>query len=285
MHVIIRSNSTQGHMISKYQFKVLGVNNPVDHTTTSKENNTEHNDFVPLSQSNISEADEKNIVNSHKEEESKELEQVEQSPQSKSSKDELIESLLKKVDDVTSNFIKVQMKLEDAQELHVVQLEEAKKEAFEEGIQEGLSRAKADSDAANSNSVEQFAKSIQTLEGSAQNFSSSLTSIQDDLLNAALEIAKEVIDIEVNSIGNEIALKLSEGLIEELKTASKITLKVNPNNHGILSEKLGKLQHIEIISDSAVSPGGVIVFSDAGNIDSQIEKRFEKVKEAALSGE
>lgn len=284
MDVIIRSNSKQGHMISKYQFKVLGMNTPVDNLT-SHNSSSDKNDFVPLSQSNVSEADKKSVVNPDKDGEVQEAKQVEESSQVKSSKDELIENLLKKVDDVTSNYIKVQMKLEDAQELHVAQLEEAKKEAFEEGVQEGLKRAKADSDAANSNSLEQFAKSIQTLESSAEQFSSSLTSIQGDLLNAALDIAKEVIDIEVNSIGNEIALKLSEGLIDELKTASKITLKVNPNNHGLLSEKLGKLPHIEIISDSAVSPGGVIVFSDAGNIDAQIEKRFEKVKEAALSGE
>lgn len=284
MDIIIRSDSTQGHIISKYQFKVLGVNNTVENNASHNPSEA-HSDFVPLSQSNIADADKENIVNPHNDEESREIEQLEKSSQAKSSKDELIESLLKKVDDVTSNYIKVQMKLEDAQELHAAQLEEAKKEAFEEGIQEGLARAKADSDAANSNSLEQFAKSIQTLESSAQNFASSLTSIQDDLLNAALDIAKEVIEIEVNSIGNEIALKLAEGLIEELKTASKITLKVNPNSHGLLSEKLGKLQHIEIVSDSAVSPGGVIVFSDAGNIDAQIEKRFEKVKEAALSGE
>ena len=68
-----------------------------------------------------------------------------------------------------------------------------------------------------------------------------------------------------------------------MQSASKITLKVNPKDHGEISQRVGSLEHVEVISDSAVSEGGVIALSDAGNIDAQISKRFERVKRAALS--
>jgi len=46
---------------------------------------------------------------------------------------------------------------------------------------------------------------------------------------------------------------------------------------------LGTLEHVNVVADSAVSEGGVVVISDAGNIDAQISKRFQRVKKAALS--
>ncbi|MDD3059521.1 MAG: FliH/SctL family protein [Sulfurimonas sp.] len=98
-----------------------------------------------------------------------------------------------------------------------------------------------------------------------------------------MDIAKEVIHVEVGTNSSEIAKKLSEERIKELQSASKITLRVNPKDHGALSEKVGSLEHISVLSDSAVSIGGVIAMSDAGNIDAQISKRFERLKKAALS--
>ena len=75
---------------------------------------------------------------------------------------------------------------------------------------------------------------------------------------------------------------MGDELIKELQSASKITLRVNPKNHGFISEHVGSLEHIEVLSDSAVSEGGVVAVSDAGNIDAQVSKRFQKVKKAAL---
>ena len=43
------------------------------------------------------------------------------------------------------------------------------------------------------------------------------------------------------------------------------------------------LERVEIVADSAVSNGGVIAISDAGNVDAQISKRFERVKKTVLS--
>ena len=91
-------------------------------------------------------------------------------------------------------------------------------------------------------------------------------------------ISYDIIKRKLPVINNEIAKVLGDELIKELQSASKIRLRVNPKNHGAIPEHVGSSEHIEVISDSAVSEGGVIVISDAGNIDAQISKRFQRVK-------
>jgi flagellar assembly protein FliH len=199
-----------------------------------------------------------------------------------SSKDELIESLLKKADDMSSNVIKMQMRLETLQEEHALILEAAKKASYEEGFNAGIAQEQSQNTVRNVQSQEQISASVKTLENSASQFTVALLSIQKELTHTALDIAKEVIGVETQENSSKIAAKLSEVLIEELNEASKITLRVNPSDHGFISEKVGSLKHVEVLSDRAISPGGVVAISDVGNIDSQIKKRFERLKRSLL---
>jgi len=208
---------------------------------------------------------------------------VDSSSMSQNSKDSLIESLMKKTDEMSSNFIKLQMKLESMSEEHEAQLEKAKIASFEEGVLAGKEQSLKDEDSNISKSLAQFSSSVATLEKSAHDYEKALEGIKSELVSAALDISKEVINVELKESSTAIAEVLSNELIKELQSASKITLKVNPKNHGEISQSLGLLEHVNIISDSAVSEGGVIAISDAGNIDAQISKRFERVKRAALS--
>ena len=208
---------------------------------------------------------------------------VDASALSTSSKDSLIESLMQKTDEMSSNFIKLQMKLESKESEFEIALNKVKEEAFNEGVQAGLAQEKENSIQSSANSVSLFSASVLKLEESSKEYESALEGIKNGLISAALDISQEVVKVELDNNSNEIAKVLSDELIKELQSASKITLKVNPNNHGAISEHIGNVDNITIVSDRAVSEGGVIVMSDAGNIDAQISKRFERVKRAALS--
>jgi len=208
---------------------------------------------------------------------------VDSSALSSSSKESLIESLMQKTDEMSSNFIKLQMKLESKEEEYEKALVKAKEDAFSEGLEAGLAKALVDADESVVNSVNLFASSVGKLEESAKEFENALEGIKAGLISAALDISKEVVKVELSENSNEVAKILSDELLKELQSASKVTLKVNPKNHGAISEHIGNLGHISIVSDSAVSEGGVIIMSDAGNIDAQINKRFQRVKQAALS--
>lgn len=261
MEVVISKEDTQGHIINKYQFKILGV--PQKERTDTKTAET------PAAATPKREAES--------------AEAAEFEPMPRGSRDELVESLLKKTDDISSNFIKLQMKLEAAEDEYKRALESARAEAYEAGFQAGRAQVEQEASQAKSGGMEQLAQSLRTLEASAQKFESALEGIKGELMHAALDIAKEVVASEVKERSGEIASKLSEQLIKELQSASKVTLRVNPADHGPISEKVGSLSHIEVVSDGAVSPGGVIAISDAGNIDAEIMKRYERAKRAALS--
>ena len=266
METVIGQDATKGHIINKYNFKVLSSG-----TNSSSIKNSE--EFVPGSQ--VADMEEKApSVNPSVEKSGDEI--------SKSSKDELIESLLQKTDEMSSNFIKMQMKLEAKDDEYQASLTQAKAQAFDEGKVEGIKEAGELANNEHIGLMQQFSSSVQTLDSSTKEFSSSIAGIQEELIHAALDIAKEVILVEVGTRGSEIASQLAQELIKEIQTSSQVTLKVNPSDKVSIEQTLGTLENVKIISDNAVSNGGVIVLSDAGNIDGNIMKRYERVKRAAL---
>lgn len=258
MDVVIQQDRSGAHTISKYQFKILSSLSGASIAEATQE----------LNQS-MAEEDSPPPVERRKENRT-------------SSKDEFIESLLKKADEMSSNVIKMQMRIESMQEEHAQALDEAKKAAFAEGLEAGKAEEKTANAGQSAQSHEQLSQSVKTLENAAAEFVGALGSIQKELTFTALDIAKEVIGIETQENSSKIAAKLSSDLIEELKDASKITLRVNPADHGFISEKVGSLAHVEVLSDKAISPGGVVAISDVGNIDSEIKKRYERLKRSLL---
>lgn len=257
---IITKDNLNNHAVGKYQFKILSGLSGASVHEAAEELGLEH----PVSEDDETQMryEESQPVNTHK--------------------DEMIESLLKKADEMSSNFIKMQMKLESVQEEHAAAMEAVKKISYDEGFSAGVLSEQSQDSSRRQNAQEQIASSVKTLEGAAGKYSDALEAIHKELTYTALEIAGEVIKMEVQENGAKIAAKLATELIEELGEASKITLRVNPNDHGFISEKVGSLTHVEVLSDRAISSGGVVAISDLGNIDSQIKKRFERLKRSLL---
>ncbi|MDP1784895.1 MAG: flagellar assembly protein FliH [Sulfuricurvum sp.] len=259
--VIITKDNLNEHTVGKYQFKILSG----------------------LMGASVHEAAEELALDHHARDSENSAPQYEAHPNASSHKDELIESLLKKADDMSSNFIKMQMRLENLQEDQASILEAARKTSYDEGFSAGVLHEQSQDSKRKEQAQDQLSTSVKTLESAAAQFSSALESIQKELTHTAIEIASEVVGVEIQDNGAKIAAKLSAGLIEELGEASKITLRVNPADHGYISEKVGSLSHVEVLSDRAISSGGVVAISDLGNIDSQIKKRFERLKRSLLS--
>jgi flagellar assembly protein FliH len=260
METLITTERISSHSVDKYRFKVFS-NGGADDDVHTYEQVQSYEGFTPNESKN----------------ETQELPTADVT-----SKDELVESLLKKTDEMTSNFIKLQMKLEAQEEEFKEKVEAEKREAYEKGLADAKEQTNSKLEADKIAAIAQFAESIKALENSANEYKAALESIKKELLEAALDIAKEVISVELSSNSSKVAYTLAHELIKDLQSASKIKLKVNPNDHGWLSEKIGSLGNIEIISDRAVSPGGVVAISDAGNMDAQIINRYERVKQAAL---
>ena len=269
MKTVIDKTSLQRHTVDKYKFKVLTVGAAHEREEERRsifEEGSETPSAVAAGQGIVAEpaAEAPGIASG--------------------SRDELVESLLKKADEMSSSVIKMQMKLEEAEAAYKEALETERAKAFEEGRQAALKEAETAGAAAQREALERFAASVATLENRAEGFNQALESVKNDLVHAAVDIAKEVVLVEIGERSGAIAQKLASELIAELQDASRVTLRVNPADHGAISEAVGSLERIEVISDSAVSRGGVIATSDSGNIDAEVMKRFERVKNAALAG-
>lgn len=274
MAKVITKDKTQKYNINSYSFKVLSDDDITDESYTASQSQYQQDaqpqqSSVPAQQNSAPSQPQSSGIDT--------------SEISQSSKDALIESLMKKTDEMSSNFIKLQMKLEDKENEYKEELAKVKEQSFNEGVNAGVEQAKKEHESVAGDSIKRFSESVTTLEKSSEEFKSALESIKGSLLSAAVDIAKEVISVELSENSSKIAEVLSNELIDELKSASKITLKVNPKDHGEISKNVGKLENVDILSDDAVSKGGVIALSDAGNIDAEISKRFERVKKAALS--
>ncbi len=273
MATFISTERMDKHTVSKYNFKVLSHDGIDEEFTSSLLGGGAIEEEAIEEEPSYTEDDNPNRRDSD----------IDSSSMSKNSKEALIESLMKKTDEMSSNYIKLQMKLESREEEFLIESAKVKENSFNEGIEAGILKASEDSQDNLAKGIEQFANSVITLENAAKEYDVALENIKADLMSAAVDISKEVISIELSENSNAVAKKLGDSLISELQGASKITLKVNPENTKEVSEHVGVLKHIEVVSDSAISEGGVIAISDVGNIDSQISKRFERVKRAALS--
>ena len=161
---IITNQKIQKHKIDKYNFKVLAIGADSKDETPSS---------VPVTK----------IQEPVEEEESRP--QVDSSAMSTSSKDSLIESLLKKTDEMSSNFIKLQMKLENMTEEHKAELEKIKEESFTQGLEEGKQKALVGEEKKMQEVVSQYSASVLTLETRASEFECPLEGIKKELISAA----------------------------------------------------------------------------------------------------
>ena len=265
MATVISGNSIDMHSVNKYNFKIISSG--------------DGDEFI----SSVSHEEQTKSFTENENPKARASDKIDSSSLSSSSKESLIESLMKKTDEMSSNFIKLQMRLESKEEEFELSLKKAKEDAFAEGMEAGKAKAIEEGDVNISEAVSHFSDSVQKLNENAKAFDTALEGIKKDLIIAALDIAKEVVSAEVSENSAHVAEVLSTELIKDLQGASKITLKVNPKDHGPISQKLGSLEYVEVISDNAISEGGVVAISDVGNVDAEISKRFQRVKKVALS--
>ena len=256
MENIINSKTIDKHLIKKYNFKVLGSSQS-------------------SSQKNFKEQEEREETTLQDDSDlGREIEKSE----SQKIKDSFITELLQKSDKLSSDIIKLQMQIEEGQKEFEIRLQQQTKEAFEEGERQGYEKAKNEMQKEIESLKAQYANSIKKLDDLYEKFSKHFEELKEKMSEAVFEIAKEVISKEISKNSKSVAYALTNELLDDIKDASKITLRVNPEDYEYIKEKFQEIENIEVSKDDAVSKGGVILLSDAGNIDGDIRTRVEKAK-------
>lgn len=266
---VISNSVAPSHSIESYRFKVIGSNLEEEQKVSEgKEENSE----------NIVAIESKTIQNEEVVEVSSKAEISPKQNPLEEAHSSFIEELLKRTDELSGNIIKLQMQIENQEKEFEKRLNSEILRAKEDALEEGYKKAKAEFDTKFEELSDKYLGSITKLESEYQNLQNFITTNESELSLAALDIAKEVLQKEVSLNSSLVAQNLAKALMKDLKDATRMELKVNPKDFEFMQSLSKEDTKIKITSDDAISPGGVILLSDVGNLDATLQNRLTSVK-------
>ena len=119
----------------------------------------------------------------------------------------------------------------------------------------------------------QVVQAIRDLKHYAAFFEQATFQMETKLLKTSISIAQKIISIEVGENSSKIAKQTITHLLDKIKTASKVQIHLNPKDYEILKAQLTLEPFIELHQDANVTAGGVVIASDLGNFDGNIEAK------------
>lgn len=126
----------------------------------------------------------------------------------------------------------------------------------------------------------QVIQAIRDLKHYAAFFEQATFQMETKLLKTSISIAQKIINIEVGENSAKIAKQTISHLLDKIKTASKIQIHLNPKDYEILKSQLNLESFIELHQDPNVIAGGVVIASDLGNFDGNIEAKVSSMLES-----
>ncbi len=116
--------------------------------------------------------------------------------------------------------------------------------------------------------------------------------VSECIMDISVEIAKKIINKEIETDKNAI-ISIIKGAVEEVnKTENKITLKVMPKDVELVKDKLPELfsgdyyeAKILVVPDNNIKDGGVIVETSNGIIDATISTQLAIIEKALKAKE
>ncbi len=125
----------------------------------------------------------------------------------------------------------------------------------------------------------QVVAAIKDLKNYATFFEQATFQMETKLLKTSISIAQKIISIEVGENSSKIAKETISHLLSKIKTASKVKIHLNPRDYEILRHELTLESFIELVQDANVAIGGVVIASDLGNFDGNIEAKVASMLE------
>ncbi|QOG12021.1 FliH/SctL family protein [Arcobacter sp. FWKO B] len=129
----------------------------------------------------------------------------------------------------------------------------------------------------------QVVNAIKELKQYASFFEQATFALESKILKTSLSIAKKIISIEVGENSSKIAKETITNILSKLKSASKVTIHLNPKDYVVLKSELQLQPFILLNEDPNVTAGGVVIASDLGNFDGNIEAKISSMVESLES--
>ncbi len=172
----------------------------------------------------------------------------------------------------------------EAQKQSEIIKEQAKKEGFEvgykEGFEKGAKEAKEKFDRIIAEYTAKMEQAINKLVEKSNDIDEKYRQLELNATDAVLSIASKVIAKKIEEDKDAIAAMIKEAL--NLTQSKKIKLKLNPESARNIADKLETLSSdkvIEIVEDSKLSKGSVMLEEEDGNIiDAGVDAKLEQIK-------
>ena len=120
----------------------------------------------------------------------------------------------------------------------------------------------------------QLVEALKDLKNYSTFFEQATFQMETKLIKTSYSIAKKIIGIELGENSVQIAEETIKGMMDKIKTSSKVTIHLNPKDYLILKNKLNFENFISLQEDPNVTAGGVVIASDLGNFDGSIESKL-----------
>lgn len=126
---------------------------------------------------------------------------------------------------------------------------------------------------------------VETVTRSSQRMEQIETQLVAQVKDLALGIAKKILGRELSTRPEAVVELVKEALVEKARQRREISLRVNPedmevireNRHALI-EVLSRAKEISIREDPDVARYGVVIETDAGTIDAQLETQLAVIE-------
>lgn len=126
----------------------------------------------------------------------------------------------------------------------------------------------------------QVVQAIKDLKHYANFFEQATFQMETKLLKTSISIAQKIISIEIGENSSAIAKQTITHLLDKIKNASKVRIHLNPKDYEVLKNQLNLENFIQLVEDANVTAGGVVIASDLGNFDGNIEAKVSTMLES-----
>ena len=260
------------HDIKKYNFRTMQVDEDKKHIKEQEPKNT--TSTPEISQPQITPEIETPLETPK--------EPVVDAPALKLFETEVVDKILQKSDDLAQSLQKMQEQLNKQEQEFSEKINIVEAKAKEMGYNEGYQKAKEELQIQIDKEKELYALSVQRMDENLTKSKEYIANLEKELSAIAIDIAKEVIITDVSTNSAKIASSLARSLLQNIAQSVPVTLKVFPGDLDYLKESLVDLQNVTLESDKAITKGGVVIMSNDGNIDGDLQVRFEAIKKSIL---
>ncbi|PIF04097.1 MAG: flagellar assembly protein FliH [Arcobacter sp.] len=126
----------------------------------------------------------------------------------------------------------------------------------------------------------QLVEALKDLKHYSTFFEQATFQMETKLVKTSFSIAKKIIGIEIGENSAKIAKETIKNMMDKIKNSSKVTIHLHPKDYLVLKEQLSFDNFVNLQEDINVTAGGVVIASDLGNFDGNIEAKLETMLES-----